>query len=563
MRSKHPYDEIERSVFKRLHITSDSEAFARSVINREIDAYLNIKINKGGSGRTRQISAPMIELANIQRTILRALEEIVSSAPKGRPLIHSAAHAYRKYRSHTSAAKVHLGMKWGVKVDIQKFYDHITEQHVYRALLRAGLKDEAYFWTKLCTRLPYNWPEGLPVKYRRLQRALSRPEPNYLYDSRDRWFAQLLPTQILAGRIKKKTAQLAQSNGTIYRILPPKRILRIFFWGRRVSVPDLKNLEVQLLFERVKKVFGLDLDKKEKRAFEQQIRFSRKRWRKRIIEMYEDRVAFGYAYGDERQKHYPVRPEQYRMRRKIGFLPQGSPASGLISNLVMKPFDGVIMEFCKENGLSYTRYSDDIVISSKKNDFSRDRALTIISFIQKLAESNGFSLNREKTRIMTPGSRKYVLGVLVDGKELRLGKHERERIKRMIYQIAKFGDFWSDKQPALHLLNASRSLPGKRLGAYNSPHTPSEPLESLLGWLSYCKTADLEFLKKTHASLEKGKWHFKESTHLDAILSHTSQLLNFKTRDGNLEQNPWAGPHWRPPLTKTSEDESGTEESPR
>ena len=561
MKFEKNYDEVEQSVFKQLNLSEGSESFARRVVTRDVDAYMNIKIAKGGKGKTRHISAPLIELAKIQRSILEELENIVQNPPRGKRLVHPAAHAYKKFRSSTSAASVHLGMKWGVKVDLQKFYDNITEQHVHRAFERAGLKDQAYFWTKLCTRVPANWPEGLPPKYRRFQRAFTMPISNYLYDSNDRWFAQLLPRQILANQIRKQPDQSDSPSEPVVRLLPPKRVQRIFLQNStgRVGILDLANLETQLLFERVKAIFGIAPDPDKNREFIKLIQSSRKKWREHILSTYEDRVALGHMNGDERQKHYSVRPKQYRLHSKIGYLPQGSPASGIISNMVMAQFDEVISEFCRSNSLRYTRYSDDIVISSMQDNFSRDRALKIVAFIQKLSEFNGFSLNKEKTRIMTPGSRKYVLGVLVDGSSLRLGKHERERIERMIYQIAKFGDFWSDRAPSIHMLSESHTLPGKRLGTYNHPGTPSDPLASLLGWLSYCKTADLEFLKRIHLSLQTQSWKFSNPIHEEVISTHVSRLLEFLAkRTGTSDDANGApqGAHWNAPLTGTSETES-------
>lgn len=44
-------------------------------------------------------------------------------------------------------------------------------------------------------------------------------------------------------------------------------------------------------------------------------------------------------------------------------MPQGALTSSYISNLVMKEFDEEIGNYCKENGISYTRYSDDMTFS--------------------------------------------------------------------------------------------------------------------------------------------------------------------------------------------------------
>ena len=53
--------------------------------------------------------------------------------------------------------------------------------------------------------------------------------------------------------------------------------------------------------------------------------------------------------------------------------------------------------------------------------------------------SEGFSLNIKKTRISGPGSRKRVLGLLVDGDAPRLSKDTRFRIDRLLYACEKFG----------------------------------------------------------------------------------------------------------------------------
>lgn len=46
-------------------------------------------------------------------------------------------------------------------------------------------------------------------------------------------------------------------------------------------------------------------------------------------------------------------------------LPQGTPTSPLLTNLLMVPIDYAIEEYCNKHYLIYTRYADDILISSK------------------------------------------------------------------------------------------------------------------------------------------------------------------------------------------------------
>jgi RNA-directed DNA polymerase len=85
-------------------------------------------------------------------------------------------------------------------------------------------------------------------------------------------------------------------------------------------------------------------------------------------------------------------------------LPQGTPTSTAIANLVFIPIDKMIISFCNENKLTYTRYVDDLVFSSPF-DF-KDKLLKIISFVL----SDGFRISIKKT-IYATGSLE-ITGVL-------------------------------------------------------------------------------------------------------------------------------------------------------
>ncbi|MEZ2348087.1 reverse transcriptase family protein [Terriglobus sp. RCC_193] len=99
----------------------------------------------------------------------------------------------------------------------------------------------------------------------------------------------------------------------------------------------------------------------------------------------------------------------------IGYLPQGAPTSPMLSNLVMRELDEVLMLIGKEHGLVYTRYADDLTFSTKSTKYSRAQAKALQKKVQKCLVSEGLRLKATKTTITPPGSRKVVLGLLVDG----------------------------------------------------------------------------------------------------------------------------------------------------
>lgn len=57
------------------------------------------------------------------------------------------------------------------------------------------------------------------------------------------------------------------------------------------------------------------------------------------------------------------------------FLPQGTPTSSYISNLVLRSFDIKVGNFCEDRNISYTRYCDDMTFSGS---FDTKEVITFI-----------------------------------------------------------------------------------------------------------------------------------------------------------------------------------------
>lgn len=125
-------------------------------------------------------------------------------------------------------------------------------------------------------------------------------------------------------------------------------------------------------------------------------------------------------------------------RRRIGYVPQGSPTSGQITNLVFYPLDVKLTKSAKTLGAKYTRYADDIIFSFTK-PFSRDEAEQALSKISHLVSEGGFQLNQTKTRILKPGSRMQVLGVLIGSPGIRVPPSKKKSLDKSLRAIKKFG----------------------------------------------------------------------------------------------------------------------------
>lgn len=74
-------------------------------------------------------------------------------------------------------------------------------------------------------------------------------------------------------------------------------------------------------------------------------------------------------------------------------VPQGAPTSPMIANMVFGPYDSQLIEICKEHGITYTRYIDDLTFSSKK--FIEDR---VIQNLLDVIRRSPFKYHNRKTK---------------------------------------------------------------------------------------------------------------------------------------------------------------------
>lgn len=113
-------------------------------------------------------------------------------------------------------------------------------------------------------------------------------------------------------------------------------------------------------------------------------------------------------------------------------LPQGSPTSAYISNLVMKDFDEELGSWCNSKDISYTRYSDDMTFSG---DFKPGE---LIIKVRKMLYKLGLQINNDKIHVIHKSSRQNVTGIVVNEK-LQVNAKYRNKIRQEIYYINKFG----------------------------------------------------------------------------------------------------------------------------
>jgi len=122
---------------------------------------------------------------------------------------------------------------------------------------------------------------------------------------------------------------------------------------------------------------------------------------------------------------------------RMGHLPQGAPTSPMLANLALRGFDQAVSAIANRYGLIYTRYADDLALSTDDVHFSRERCQAAIGEIYAEMGRAGLSPNVTKTRVTPPGARKIVLGLLVDGEQPRLPREFKTKMRQHIHFLMR------------------------------------------------------------------------------------------------------------------------------
>jgi len=185
------------------------------------------------------------------------------------------------------------------------------------------------------------------------------------------------------------------------------------------------------------------------------------------IKEFFDSINFGRVRGFFiKNKNFDLNPDVATVIAQIAChdnaLPQGSPCSPVVSNLVAHILDIRLAKLAQKYGCDYSRYADDLTFSTNKSKFPRGIACTGDapphewepgSELAKIIKNSGFAINPSKTRMQYHQSRQDVTGLVVNSKVNV--KTEYEKVARaMAHTVFKTGSFYAVK----HKLDASGNL---------------------------------------------------------------------------------------------------------
>lgn len=120
---------------------------------------------------------------------------------------------------------------------------------------------------------------------------------------------------------------------------------------------------------------------------------------------------------------------------RVGHLPTGSPTSPALGNIVMYSIDYILYEYCISKNLRYTRYADDITISSVVK-IPKYQISAIIRHVKEvLLSKRGYKINKSKIRVFSKKNRMEVTGIVVNNNKLTISKKYRNNVRAAIHQM--------------------------------------------------------------------------------------------------------------------------------
>jgi RNA-directed DNA polymerase len=132
-----------------------------------------------------------------------------------------------------------------------------------------------------------------------------------------------------------------------------------------------------------------------------------------------------------------------------GQLPQGAPTSPVVSNMIAKQLDNRMIQLAARYHLKYTRYADDLSLSTTKHVFPKELVsvsgtglvsenLALQPSFLAAIQNSGFSINPKKTRLYSKAVRQEITGLTVN-EFVNVRRSFVRQIRGMIHGARRFG----------------------------------------------------------------------------------------------------------------------------
>lgn len=125
-----------------------------------------------------------------------------------------------------------------------------------------------------------------------------------------------------------------------------------------------------------------------------------------------------------------------RICTRHGRLTIGAPSSPLLTNLMMFDFDKALSTFCSSSNQIYTRYADDVFVSTNVPNLLAETQ----AFIRQTSAAFPFGrliINEEKTAFLSKRYHRSITGlVITSDNKLSIGRDRKREIKALVHKFS-------------------------------------------------------------------------------------------------------------------------------
>lgn len=131
-----------------------------------------------------------------------------------------------------------------------------------------------------------------------------------------------------------------------------------------------------------------------------------------------------------------VRGEIKYVKTSNRILPQGSPASPMITNIISGKLDKRLSGLASKFNCTYTRYADDMSFSFKEESIDLNLG-KFMGLVSKIVSEEGLNINKKKTRFLRKNNRQCITGIVVNNTEIGVPKKWIKTLRAAIYNARK------------------------------------------------------------------------------------------------------------------------------
>jgi hypothetical protein len=168
-------------------------------------------------------------------------------------------------------------------------------------------------------------------------------------------------------------------------------------------------------------------------------------------------------------------------------LPTGASTSAHIANACFRNAELKIKTFCSIYGVSYSRYMDDLTCSCDNKSVLN----ALEEIVREILSDNGYKINEKKLKYISDNRCQSVLGLVVNGDNVRIPNKQKRKIRALLYNYATG--------------NRSKSKPDTTTLTSSYEHLTQKPIQEnqLRGYLSYVKNVDEKYFTRLKEYVKK------------------------------------------------------------